>query len=184
MMMSPEQLVEIQKANVEGLFHLSNKSVEAVEKLSELNIRFIKTTLAELAENTRTLLSVRDPQEFFALQAGMLQPSIERAMAYFHQVFEVLSGTSAEVTKVAEESMSESQKKVFALVDTAMHNAPAGSENAVALVKSAVAAANNALETAQKAARQATDVAEANLQAMTATAVKATQPPPTAQRAA
>jgi hypothetical protein len=43
------------------------------------------------------------------------------------------------------------------------------------LVKSAVAAANNAFDTVQKAAKQAADVAEANFQAMTSTAMKASQ---------
>ena len=42
-------------------------------------------------------------------------------------------------------------------------------------MKSAVAAANNAYESVQKAAKQAADVAEANFQAVTNTAVKATQ---------
>ena len=70
------------------------------------------------------------------------------------------------------------------MVDTAVKNAPAGTENAVTLVKSAVAAANNAFETVQKAAKQATDVAEANFQAMTSTAVKATQAQGRARRAA
>jgi hypothetical protein len=55
-----------------------------------------------------------------------------------------------------------------------MKNAPAGSENVVSLVKSAVAAANNAFDGVQKATKQATDVAEANFNAMSATAVKAT----------
>ena len=63
----------------------------------------------------------------------------------------------------------------MAVVDTAVKNAPAGTENAVALVKSAVAAANNAFESVQKAAKQATEVAEANFQAVTSTAVKASQ---------
>ena len=45
----------------------------------------------------------------------------------------------------------------------------------MALVKSAVAAANNAFEGVQKAAKQAADVAEANFQAVTSSAVKATQ---------
>jgi hypothetical protein len=55
----------------------------------------------------------------------------------------------------------------------------------VSLVKSAMAAANNAYESVQKAAKQATDVAEANFQAMTTTAVKATQAAsPKAKRAA
>ncbi|HMW21886.1 MAG TPA: tetratricopeptide repeat protein, partial [Burkholderiaceae bacterium] len=50
---------------------------------------------------------------------------------------------------------------------------PAGTENAVALVKSAVAAANNAYESVSKAAKQASEVAEANLQAITAPAAPA-----------
>jgi hypothetical protein len=62
-------------------------------------------------------------------------------------------------------------------------NAPAGSENVVALVKSAVAAANNAYETVQKASKQAVEVAEANMQAMTTTAVKATSAATKAKRA-
>ena len=61
------------------------------------------------------------------------------------------------------------------MVDTAVKNAPAGTENAVALVKSAVAAANNAYESVQKAAKQAADVAEANFQALTTSAVRASQ---------
>jgi hypothetical protein len=58
-------------------------------------------------------------------------------------------------------------------VDTVVKNAPAGSENAVALVKSAVAAANNAYDTVQKAAKQATVAAEANFAALNASAQKA-----------
>ena len=72
----------------------------------------------------------------------------------------------------------------MALVDTAVKNAPAGSENAVALVKSAVAAANNAYESVQKASKQATDMAEANFQAITSTAVKAGQNATKSRRAA
>ena len=57
-------------------------------------------------------------------------------------------------------------------------------ENAVALVKSAVSAANNAYESVHKAAKQAAEVAESNFQAMTNTAVKATQAATKTKRAA
>jgi hypothetical protein len=43
------------------------------------------------------------------------------------------------------------------------------------MMKSAVAAASNALESVQKAVKQATDVAEANFNAVAATAVNATK---------
>ena len=61
------------------------------------------------------------------------------------------------------------------VVDGALKNAPAGSEQAVALVKSAMTAANNAYESVHKAAKQAADIAEANFTAVTNTAVKASQ---------
>ena len=78
-----------------------------------------------------------------------------------------------------EEQASEAQRKFMSAVDNAVKNAPAGSENAVALVKSAVAAANNAYESVHKAAKQAADVAEANFQTITARPSRpASKPPP------
>jgi len=47
--------------------------------------------------------------------------------------------------------------------------------HAGASVKSAVAAANNAFESVQKATKQAAEVADANFQAMSSTAVRATK---------
>ena len=69
--------------------------------------------------------------------------------------------------------MLDSQAQFAALVDNAAKNAPAGSETAVAMMKSAVAAANNAFESVQKAVKQASDVAEANFNAVTTSATTA-----------
>ena len=170
-----EQFVAAQKASLETLFGLTHKAFEGVEKLVELNLQVAKTTLAEAAETAQASMSVKDAQEFLALQAGLLQPAAEKAAAYSRHLYDIFAGTNAEVTKVAEATLADGQKKVLALVDSAVKNAPAGTESAVALVKSAVAAANNAYESAHKAAKQATEVAEANFTAMTNTAVKATQ---------
>jgi len=172
---TPEQFAAAQKANLETLFGLTHKAFEGVEKLVELNMQVAKTSLAEAAETTQAALSIKDAQELLNLQASLLQPSAEKAAAYSRHVYEILAGTNAEVTKAAEATMADSQKKVLALVDTAVKNAPAGSESAVAMMKSAVAAANNAFESVQKAAKQATEVAEANFTTMTNQAVKASQ---------
>ncbi|HMM84296.1 MAG: TIGR01841 family phasin [Gammaproteobacteria bacterium] len=174
-MMTPEQVLAAHKANVETLFGLTNKAFEGVEKLVELNLQVAKATLAESADTTRAALSVKDAQELLALQAGLLQPAAEKAAAYSRHLYDIAAATNAEVTKVAEEQVADTQRKFMTLVDTMVKNAPAGSENAVALVKSAVAAANNAYESVHKAAKQAAEVAEANFQAVTSTAVKATQ---------
>ncbi len=70
---------------------------------------------------------------------------------------------------------ADAQKKFVGLVDNAAKNAPAGSETAVAVLKSAVAAANNAFESVQKAVKQASDIAEANFNTVAASAVNATK---------
>jgi phasin family protein len=174
-MMTAEQLMAAQKSNVEVLFGLTNKAFEGVEKLVELNLQVARAAIGEAAENTKAALSAKDAQEFLALQASLMQPAAEKAAAYSRHVYDIAAATGAEVTKVAEATAAEAQSKFLSVVDSAVKNAPAGSENAVALVKSAVAAANNAFEGVQKAVKQATETAEANFQAMSATATKATK---------
>jgi phasin family protein len=170
-----DQFIAAQKAGIENFFGMSHKAFESVEKLVELNMQVAKTSLSEAADNAKAMLSVKDAQEFLSMQASLMQPSAEKAAAYSRHIYDIVAGAGAEVTKAAEATMADGQKRVMALVDTAMKNAPAGSESAVALMKSAVAAANNAFESVQKATKQATEVAEANFTQMTNTAVKATQ---------
>jgi phasin family protein len=114
MTFTPEQLLAAQKANVETLFGLTNKAFEGVEKLVELNLQVAKTALAEAAESTKAVMSVKDAQELLALQASLLQPSAEKAAAYSRHLYDILAGTNAEVTKVAEATIADAQKKVLA----------------------------------------------------------------------
>ena len=183
-MLTAEQLIAAHKANVETLFGLTNKAFEGVEKLVELNLQVAKASLAEASEHTIATLSVKDAQELLALQASLLQPAAEKAAAYSRHVYDIAAATNAEVNKVAETQVAEAQKKFLAVVDNAAKNAPAGSETAVAVFKSAVAAGNNALESVQKAVKQATEVAEANFNAVANTAVNAAKTSGKSKRAA
>ena len=174
-MSNAEQLLATHKANIATLFDLGQKAFEGVEKVLELNLQVAKTTFEEASEHAKAILAVKDAQELLALQTSLLQPSAEKAAAYGRHLYDIASSTSSEVSKLAEAQLADAQKKFVSAVDTAVKNAPAGTENAVVLVKSAVAAANNAFDSVHKAAKQAADVAEANFQAITNTAVKATQ---------
>jgi phasin family protein len=171
--LTPEQFAAANKANLETLFGLTNKAFEGVEKLVELNLQVAKAALGEAADNAKAMLAVKDAQELLALQAALLQPSAEKAAAYSRHLYDIATATSSEVTKAAEAQFADVQKKFMGAVDGAVKNAPAGTESAVALVKSAITAANNAYESVHKAAKQAADMAEANFTAVTDTAVKA-----------
>lgn len=166
-MMTPEQIVASHKANVETLFGLTAKAFEGVEKLVELNMAAAKAALDESAQSTQSAMSVKDAQELLSMQAHLFQPLAEKTAAYSRQLFEIASGTGNEFTKAFEAQAVAAQKQFAAMMDTATQNAPAGSESAVAMMKSAVVAANNAFESVQKAVKQATDLAESNFNAMT-----------------
>ena len=169
-MMTPEQIVASHKANVETLFGLTAKAFEGVEKMVELNLSVAKAALDESANNTQAALSVKDAQELLAMQANLFQPLAEKTAAYSRHLYDIASGTGSEFTKAFEAQSAAAQKQFATLVDSAAQNAPAGSEQAVAMMKGAVTAANSAFESVQKAVKQATDMAETNLAAVTQTA--------------
>lgn len=168
-MLTAEQLMASHKANIETLFGLTHKAFEGVEKLVELNVQATKAALAETANHAQAMMGVKDAQELLALQAGMVQPLAEKTAAYSRHLYDIAQAAGADIGKTFEAQTADAQKKVMSLVDGATKNAPAGSETAVAVMKSAVAAANNAFESMQKAVKQATDMAESNFNNAAAT---------------
>ncbi len=174
-MLTAEQIMASHKANIDTLFGLTQKAFEGVEKLVELNVQATKAALAETANHAQAVLGVKDAQELLALQAGMVQPLAEKTAAYSRHLYDITSAAGAELTKTFEGQAAEAQKKFVGLVDSAAQNAPAGSETAVAVMKSAVAAASNAFESVQKAVKQASDMAENNFNTVAASAVNATK---------
>lgn len=173
-----EPFIAAQKAQIETLWGLGQCGFQNVEKLVELSLQASRSAMADAADTARAALSVKSPQDFVALQQSLMQPAAEKAVAYGRQVYEIAASGHAELVRVAETQWADAQQKFVAVVDTAVKNAPAGSENVVALVKSAVNAAQSAVEQAQKTAKQAAAVAESNLQALAKTAESAAKAAP------
>ncbi len=177
-MMTAEQMIAAQKANIETLFNMSEKAFFGVEKMVELNMAAAKAAMHDNLKHTQAMLNVKDVQELMALQAGYAQPMAEKATSFTRHLYDIASSTGSDFTKAVEDKAAEAQKAVAGLVEAAGKNAPAGSEAAVAMIKSAVAASQNAFESVQKAVKQATEAAEANMQAV------ASSTAPTAKSAA
>src|SRR6202049_2774779 len=169
----PKKFPAANKAQFDILFGLTNKAFEGFEKLIELNLQVVKSTLAEGQENAQRALSVKDAQELLALQASLAQTIAEKAQSYSRHLYEIASSTQAEFARVAEAQYEEQNRKVQALVDNVTKNAPAGSETAVAVMKSAITAANTTYETIHKASKQAVEIAESNFNAAATAATKA-----------
>lgn len=171
-MLTNETLLAAHKANIETLLGLSATSLGATEKLVALNLEVAKAALGDVSTKAQAAFAAKDPSELFTLQGDLLQPAAEKTAAYARKVYDIAAAAQAEFAKVAEAGVAEAQGKLAALVDAAVKNAPAGSENAVTLLKAAVSAANDAFESAQKAAKQAAGAAEANFTQLSAVVSK------------
>ena len=173
MFATPDQFASSNKANVEAILTLANTAFASAERLAALNLNTARTLLEDSVASTKALLGVKDIQGFVSLQSTLAQPAAEKAVAYSRSIYEIATQTQEEVSKIVESQFAETNKNVNSALDKAAKNAPAGSDVAVAAVKSAIAAANSAYDSMTKAAKQVAEITEANVAAATSATVKA-----------
>ena len=169
MYVTPEQIQAAQKTNVESLLALASFQFNAMEKLANLNANAVKAAFEDSVSNTRALMGAKDVQELTSLQSTLAQPSLEKAIAWSKSVYEVATSANAELSKLAEKRTAEWNENFATMLEKATKNAPAGSDVAVAAMKQMITAANSAYDNLNKVAKQATEMAEANVTAATDT---------------
>lgn len=181
---TPEQFSSTNKANIESLLTIANTAFASAERLAALNLNTARNLLEDTVANAKALMGAKDIQELMNIQTSIAQPTVEKAIAYSRSVYEIASQTQEEMTKVFEVQFAEANKTMTSALDKAVKNAPAGSDVAVAAVKSAIAAANSAYDSMTKAAKQVAEITEANVAAATNATVKAVAAAPKAKKAA
>jgi phasin family protein len=163
-----EQLTSTNKAGVETFMTIANATFAGAERLAALNLNAARTFIENSAANTRALLAVKDLEALVSLQKSLAQPDAEEAADYSRRVYEIATQTHEALSQVVEGQVSELNKNLGLALDKAVKTAPAGSDLAVNALRSAISAANSAYDSMSKAAKQATEMAEANLAAATA----------------
>jgi phasin family protein len=172
MYVTPEQVTANSKASVEAMLAWANSNFAAIEKLAALNFNATKAVFEDSMSHAKALLNVKDIQEYVNLNVAAAQPSLEKAIAYSRSVYELSTQQHGELTRFFESQAGEFNRSFVGLLDKYAKNAPAGSDVAVAAVKSALAAANSAYDSFSKVAKQAGEIAEANIAAATASVGK------------
>lgn len=171
-----EQISDLNQTSIETALRFAKISLDSAERLVRLQLDAAKEALEENAKNAKTLSGVKDVQDVVALRSKLAESSVEKALSYSRSVYEVASQTQSELSQLLEEGLSSFNKSVVTSVDKASKNAPAGSDVAVAALKSTVAATAAAVDSMTKAAKQVADFADASVKAATtatADAVKA-----------
>ena len=150
------------ESQLTALNALTITAFESVEKGIAMNLAAAKAAPAESAVAAKQLSSAKDPQEFLALAVAQAKSNAEKMMSYSRHLTDIVSSNQVQFTKTAEAQFAESSRKVNALVDAVTKNAPAGSENAVAILKSAIDNANAGYEHLTKLTKQAVETVDAH----------------------
>ena len=175
------------KSGINTALFFANTTFDGIERLALLNLAAARSVFEGAMSNFTALLGAKDVNVFVSLQKEMASPSIEKGMEYSRNVIAIASETKEKLAKEVETKVAETNAKVSGIVEKALASAPAGSEVAVAAVKSAIKTANEAYEGLNKAAKQAAEVAEASVAAATSATMKAanvTAPKASAKKAA
>jgi len=173
MITTPSQFLELQRVQVNALNTVGHALITAAEKVSSLNLTAGRSAMDSATEAVQSLTDVKEPNDLIALSGAAAKPSVEKFVGYTRELIGIANGVSAEIGKVVEQQIADSNRRVAELLEFASKNAPAGSEQAVALLRSAVAAGNAAFDTTSKVSRQASDWAQANFAAATKAATTA-----------
>ena len=173
MIQNVEQFAQINKAAFDSFQAFALKSLQGVEKLAELNIQAVKTSVTESNDQIKALMSVKDAKAFADLAVSQAQPAADKATAYAKHVYSIGNDVGTELASLIEKQFAESSKQLNSAFDLMTKNAPAGSEGLVNFFKTAVSTANTAYDQVTKATKQAVEMTEANFAAVTKTAPKA-----------
>ena len=175
MYVTPEQIAANGRLGMEAMIAFANANFATYEKLAALNFNATKAAFEDSMSHAKALLNAKDVQDYVNINVAAAQPNLEKAIAYSRSVYELTTQQQAELTKYFEGQAGEFNRSIVGLLDKYAKNAPAGSDVAVAAVKSALAAANSAYDSFTKVAKQATEIAEANIAAVTAAVSKETK---------
>lgn len=170
---APEQFAELNKASVQSVLRLAYLGLENAEKLARLNVEHAKVVLEDGVKNAESIASVKDFQDVLAMRSKLTEDSVQKAVAYSREVYEVASRTQAEFSALVEASLAAYSKGVASWVEKASQSAPAGSDVAVTALKSTVAATTAAIDQFTKATRQVVTFADASVRAAGKTAEQA-----------
>jgi phasin family protein len=151
---------------------LAGIAATAAEKTMDLNVGAIKSAMSTATENGKTIAEAKDVQAMTALQSQFAQPAFEAFASYLKDSYDIMSEAQSELGKIIEAKMTEVNKIIVSGLDQAEKNAPAGSDMALAAMKSAVAAANQTYDALSKASKQVQEVTSATVNTARSTPAK------------
>ncbi len=114
-MLTNEQIIAAQQAQLKALHELSTHYLSSVEKLTALNLRLSQDTLNDSTQQVQASLNAKDAQELMQLHGSSLQPHVDRIANYSRHLMDIVSHWGAGVAQVFQDQQDQQDQARDAL---------------------------------------------------------------------
>jgi phasin family protein len=97
-----EHFAAVQQKQLAAISAWGNATIEAVRRLTELNLQTARAVMAEQRERVTALATGQDWREVYAAQGNGAQPATDKAMSYARHVQEIAADAQSEYQKLWE----------------------------------------------------------------------------------
>ena len=149
-MLTPEQAIELYKANARMALDVINAAIESTAKLRRLQFEGEESARAFHKKAVRSAAEARDPQSLMAAGQGAAQEAMEKSMHYWGEMFDLIAEIQKRVFTLIEEQAEGMPGVKQAKAAMAMLPDLKPLENVVAAMKGVVGSGGNAFEQMQK----------------------------------
>ena len=160
---TPDQYLEAFKKNQSISSDFTEKCLESLNKISQINFNHCKVNLDKASKAGSELLNIKDPQDIPQIAKSQFTSVQDDTINYFKSIYEVNSQLSKNLAELSEINSSEFNKFVNDTVSEFSKNAPAGSEGLVEMTKSSIAASSSTYDAMTNAAKQVMELVDNNV---------------------
>ena len=133
-------------AQMSTITDMSKRLFGSAQKLNELNIQVAQSLMEESLTVCHQLIEAEYTSEFMSIAASQVQPAAEKMRAYQQHLTNIAVGTNVELSKAAEEHISETTKSARAVADEVAKKASEETEKVTQRQKAAMEKMTNPLE--------------------------------------
>ena len=149
-MMTPDQAIELYKANARMALDVINAAIENTSKLRRLQFEGEEESRAMGRKAAKRAAEAGTPDEMMAAGQTASQEAVEHAMRYWGQMFELISEMQKRLWVIMEEQMSGVPGVKEAKAAMSMMPDLRGAQNVIKAMQGVVGAGGNAFESMQK----------------------------------
>ena len=170
MNVNPDQAIENSKAGVSLLLNVAQIQFAAFERMSALNFNLTKSIYEDSVGLLKSMSNAKDAKELGDINTAVLTPAAEKSLAYTRGLLDEAVRTQTAMNEIFESharKMSEGMQSVLKkMADDGVPGMAVGHD----AVKSALTASTDLYGRMNAMAKQAHEVAEANLTTLSAVA--------------